>query len=187
MSSSFWPPWTVVELLELNLLAASIMLQEVFLGAWPRLCLQTFWHFFKYPTAWNLSLSRTSQMTSAFYTELQLGSGESKIVGKYMLWMGTRRAGAWLKTWDCLRQLKMEIYWMDGVRTRLWELFTPQCSVQAWSQFRLDLTGNSYHSWDRIELRLMDWNMERLKLEATIIVGLEMRKTWDNVGVKRKE
>ena len=33
----------------------------------------------------------------------------------------------------------------------------------------------------------MDWNMERLKSEATIIAGLETRRTWDNVGVKRKE
>lgn len=88
-SSSFWSPWTVVVFLESNLLAASIMLQEVFLEAWSRLFLQT-WCFCKYPTAWNPSLPRTSRMTSAFYTEPQLGSGESKIVGKYTLWLGNK-------------------------------------------------------------------------------------------------
>ena len=33
----------------------------------------------------------------------------------------------------------------------------------------------------------MDWNIERLKSEATIRVGLETRRTCDNVGVKREE
>lgn len=92
--SSFWSPWTVVEFLESNLLAASVMLQEVFLEAWPRLFLQTFWCFCKYPTAWNPSLLRTSRMTSAFYTEPQLGSGESKIVGTYTLWLGNKESSS---------------------------------------------------------------------------------------------
>lgn len=92
--SSFSSPWTVIEFLESNLLAVSIMLQEVFLEAWPRLFLQTFWCFFKYPTAWNPSLPRTSRMTSALYTEPQLGSRESKIVGKYKLWLGNKDSGS---------------------------------------------------------------------------------------------